>query len=183
MSTNTCGTKCPECKLWDFSHVETQNSEAVWTAEEYMSNIDSHKSPDNGGHGWGYGYRPNSHFTSKWYVSENCASNSYFEGSKLDRTTDFYPIAPENKYGWIKKQCPLCKTLYSLWMRAEDGTKKIINYEDSRSEKVEITKPTWYCYDLSYYYSFNDEPSEKDLLNKREVTREDLIKAWDDWNE
>ena len=180
MSTNNCDTKC-QCGLWDFDYFEVTDSAQLMTAKEYIQQINSRKSIDNGGHGWGYGYNAATTFESKWYTNgKGCGSTQYHEGWELERVTNYYPIKLDKIYGWIKKQCPLCKTLYALWMRAEDGTKTIINYVDGRTE-TRIKPPKWTCYDLSYFWAFNDKPNKLDTQHTIEVSRQELIKAWDQY--
>ena len=182
MSVNRCRTKC-ECGLWDFEDFTIQDANKLMTPKEYLDEIGSHRSVDNNGHGWGWGYSPLTRYESKWYSSENFKSTSWHEGCELESTSISTPITLDTKYGFYFKECPLCGVKYVLWMVLQDGTKYHTKYTDDRPDNIVTNDPYYLTSDTSYYHSFNDEPSEKDVENKVEVTRDELIQAWKEYND
>lgn len=62
---------------------------------------------------------------------------------------------PEKRYAYSKVVCPLCNAMYLTWLR----------WDLCAGEWNEVKKRFeggWEVYDLSYWYSYNDETCDKD---------------------
>ena len=186
MSVNCCRTKCEHC-VWDFAGASYAGDDLrLMTIEQYMAAVGSKRSKDNGGYGWGHGFRQREDYTWTRYRSKGDPINGYCGGSfsgepspsrlrELEaqgfevtcERVKFIRVAEAEMYRWVKAHCPLCGALYALWLS---------------HDAIEVGKPVTYSpYDMSYYWAFNDEPSKQDMEVCEPLSGEDLIEAVKVW--
>ena len=162
MSRNICETTCPECQIWDFQKWPIDGIELI-TIGAYLESIGWEDCPYR--NEVGYGFRQPDSWS--WWRAESGAGTNTFstaeswirEGVKVVRIRYTYkPISSDDQYRWAKLQCPMCLTLYAGWFVAKPG------------QLTPVETPTTYeIYDLSYWHAFNDEPSKRDIADRREV--------------
>lgn len=77
--------------------------------------------------------------------------NDYRKDIKLTR----YSNEPCQEYRFTKVTCLLCGAIYAAWLTWEDTG-------GEWSDELKRYLGAYEVVDLSYYYSFNDEPSDED---------------------
>lgn len=154
MSSNRCETSC-ECGFWSWhdQRYVSPSAPGLMTNDQYMDDIGvkkDHPYRNNYGHGNGYGYREDWEGTldTWWRSPDGTCSSSYPQpGYTPDHKEPRRPVAPQDQYRFMKLECAVCHRLYVGWYRQQPSR----------------VAPVYELYDTSFYYAFNDEPSNLDL--------------------
>ena len=171
MSVNCCSVEC-RCGFWSFTHEPdgdvAMGDESLLPIGEYLSLVGSHRSPDNYGHKYGYGYRDDLCGPVYWWDGPNGCGANYDAGPQYTKRLlyTYQPIPEQARYRWRKVQCPVCMVTYAGWYVLQPHGSELSRYT---------------IYDTSFWWAFNDEPDERDLQDQVKwdtATFREMLRQW-----
>lgn len=174
MSRNRCDTEC-SCGFWKFQDVRTLpiDDGLLMTEDEYLRAIDWVDCPyrNNLGLGWSeHRYREREDFYMYDSPEGNCSTTSPRPGWKPRLIARYEPVPHSLRFRFRKLECPICRRLYAGWYVRQPHV-------------IEPTPepPVYELSDTSFYYAFNDEPSDRDEENVIRWTPEEIVGALRAW--
>lgn len=103
-----------------------------------------------------------------WWDGPNGSGASFNAGPQYKRRLlyTYRQINEADQYRWRKVQCPVCLVTYAGWY--------VLQPHGFKTSKYTI-------YDLSYWWAFNDEPDERDLVEEVQWDTEkfrEMLRQW-----
>lgn len=194
MSRNRCTIDCA-CSLWSFQTERffAPGDPSLLTPEQYLAEIGWTDCPYigpkkvAGSEADGYGY--NAHLVGDHYRYLDPAEagqknrGSSFGGGPHGRFTEpelacrYLDVPMEDRYRLRRLDCVFCRRPYVGWYRQDPVNVLLVGVYDWAD------LPGFRLYDTSYWWAFNDEPSDRDKAPVREWTAEKLAALAKRWNE
>lgn len=166
MSRNRCDVRC-ECGWYSFGGAVLPFGDPdLMTGSRYAALVETRYSPDPG-----IGFRDDlcGRVFYSWYSPDGNGVASFDCGRGYEkRLSARYAVVPEeDRYRWAKLQCPICRRLYAGWFVLQPWV----------VEGRVPGEPRYELVDTSFFWAFNDEPSDRDEAQLVEWDEPRLVAA------
>ncbi len=176
MSRNRSQVSCA-CGYWSFARSADAevpvDDPGLLTQRQYFQAIDWEDCPYHEGAGpsasggWGFRNDLDGHTFPAWRSKDgngwtNAVHSPEPRSNWIAEPQVFSHVPPEARYRYRKVTCPICRRRYAGWYVQQPKCGEPAVYE---------------IYDTSYWYAYNDEPSERDEQGVLHWTHETIMAA------